>query len=286
MSLPTLGELLSKTEEFFAKKGIENPRGDTRRLMAKGLGLTPMQVLLQFDRPLSDAEVGVLRDLVARRSKGEPLQHLLGVVEFRHLRIACDARALVPRSETEALVDLALERLRDHPKAHVHEVGVGTGCVALSLRHEKASLRVTGSDVSPDALALARHNAQTLGIWVPLWRAHLLDGIRQESLDAVVSNPPYIASGEIATLSEEVRHDPALALDGGSDGLDLIRILVVQALDRLKPGGWLLVEHGHDQGPATVALCGEGWESAATVKDLAGLDRFMVARKALAPPSP
>lgn len=279
MSLPTLGELLAKTEEFFAKKGIENPRGDARRLMAKGLGITPMQVMLQFDRPLTDPEVAALRDLVARRGRGEPLQHLLGVVGFRHLQIACDARALVPRSETETLVDLALDRLRGVPGARVHEVGVGTGCVALSLRHEMASLRATGSDVSGNALALARHNAQVLGIWLPLWQAHLLDGIRPASLDAVVSNPPYIASGEIASLSEEVRHDPVLALDGGPDGLDLVRPLVAQAHDALKPGGWLLVEHGHDQGPATVALCGDGWEGAATVKDLAGLDRFLVARK-------
>ncbi len=279
MSLPVLGELLAKTEEFFAKKGIENPRGDARRLLAKGLGLTPMQVMLQFDRPLTDPEVAVLRDLVARRGRGEPLQHLLGVVGFRHLEIACDARALVPRPETETLVDLALERLRGTSGARVHEVGVGTGCVALSLRHEMATLRVSGSDVSSEALALARHNAQTLGIWVPLWRASLLDGIRHESLDAVVSNPPYIASREIAALSQEVRHDPVLALDGGPDGLDLIRPLVAQALDALKPGGWLLVEHGHDQGAATVALCGDGWESAATVADLAGLDRFLVARK-------
>lgn len=279
MSLPSLGELLRKTEEFFAKKGIENPRGDARRLVAKGLGITPMQVMLQFDRPLLEPEVAVLRDLVARRGRGEPLQHLLGVVEFRHLQIGCDARALVPRPETEQLVDLAMERLRAVPKARVHEVGVGTGCISLSLRHEMASLRVTGSDVSPDALALARHNAQTLGLWVPLWQASLLDGIRPESLDAVVSNPPYIASAEIASLSEEVRRDPLLALDGGPDGLDLIRILVKQAIECLVPGGWLLVEHGHDQGPATVALCADGWESAATVKDLAGLDRFLVARK-------
>lgn len=278
-SLPTLGELLRKTEEFFAKKGLENPRGDARRLLAKGLGSTPMQVMLQFDRPLTDPEVATLRDLVARRGRGEPLQHLLGVVEFRHLRVGCDARALIPRPETEILVDLALERLRAVPKARVHEVGVGTGCVSLSLRHEMASLRVTGSDVSPDALALARHNAQTLGLWVPLWQASLLDGIRPESLDAVVSNPPYIASREIATLSEEVRRDPLLALDGGPDGLDLIHPLVSQARERLKSGGWLLMEHGHDQGPSTVALCGDGWESAQTLKDLAGLDRFLAARK-------
>jgi len=279
VSLPSLGEILRKSEEFFTKKGIENARGDARRLMAHGLGLTPMQVLLQFDRPLSEPEVATLRDLVARRAKGEPLQHLLGTVGFRHLEIGCDARALVPRSETEQLVDLALEKMKSVPKARVHEVGVGTGCVSLSLRHESASLRVTGSDISPDALALARHNAERLGIFVRFLQMDLLDGICHDTLDAVASNPPYIASNEIATLSTEVRADPVLALDGGPDGLDLIRRLVKQSFRCIKPGGWLLVEHGHDQGAATVALCGEGWEEVATVKDLGGLDRFLVARK-------
>lgn len=280
MSATTLGEIQRKTEEFFGKKGIENARGDARRLLAHGLGITPMQVLLQFDRPLAESEVAALRELVARRGRGEPLQHILGVVGFRHLEIRCDSRALVPRPETEQLVDLAQARLSGVESPRVHEVGVGTGCVALSLRHERSRWRVTGSDISPDALALARHNAQALGIWLPLWRMDLLDGFRPAALDAVVSNPPYIASREIPGLSPEVRADPILALDGGPDGLDAVRRLVDRALDVLKPGGWLLVEHGHDQGPASVRLCGEGWDSAETVADLAGTDRFLVARKA------
>ncbi|MCB9497542.1 MAG: peptide chain release factor N(5)-glutamine methyltransferase [Fibrobacteria bacterium] len=279
MSLPSLGDLLRKTEEFFQRKEIENPRGDARRLLAHGLGLTPMQVMLQFDRPLTDPEVAVLRELVSRRGRGEPLQHILGVVGFRHLEIRCDARALVPRPETEQLVDLAQEKLAHLDTPRVHEVGVGTGCVALSMRHEKAKWRVTGSDLSPDALALARHNAQLLGIWTPFLRMDLLDGFLPESLDAVVSNPPYIASSEIPGLSAEVRCDPLLALDGGKDGLVVVARLAEQALRILKPGGWLLVEHGHDQGPSSVSLCGEGWAQAATVPDLAGLDRFLVAQK-------
>jgi len=281
MSATTLGEIQKKTEEFFGKKGIENPRGDARRLLAHGLGITPMQTMLQFDRPLTEPELGALRELVARRGRGEPLQHILGVVGFRHLEIRCDGRALVPRPETEQLVELAQAKLSGLETPRVHEVGVGTGCVALSLRHERARWRVTGSDLSPDALALARHNAQILGIWLPLWRMDLLDGFRPEALDAVVSNPPYIASAEISGLSVEVQADPVLALDGGPDGLDAVRRLVARALETLKPGGWLLVEHGHDQGPASVALCGPGWESAETVQDLAGLDRFLVARKGL-----
>lgn len=279
MSTTTLGEILKKTEEFFAKKGIENARGDARRLLGHGLGLTPMQTMLQFDRPLTEPEVGALRELVARRGRGEPLQHILGVVGFRHLEIRCDARALVPRPETEQLVELAQSRLAGLETPRVHEVGVGSGCVCLSMRHERARWRVTGSDISPDALALARHNAQALGIWLPLWRMDILDGFRPEVLDAVVSNPPYIASREIPGLSPEVQADPVLALDGGVDGLDAVRRLVARSLEVLKPGGWLLVEHGHDQGPASVALCGQGWESAETVKDLGGLDRFLVARK-------
>lgn len=276
---PTLGEILKKSEEFLVRKSIDNARGDARRLLAHGLGIAPMQVLLQFERPLTDSEVATLRALVVRRSQNEPLQHILGTVGFRHLEIRCDARALVPRNETEQIVDEVLSRLKATPKARVHEVGVGTGCISLSLRHERADLRVTASDISPDALALADRNAQVLGIWVPMWRMDLLDGIRLEVLDAVVSNPPYIASREISKLSAEVQADPLLALDGGSDGLDIFRRLLPQALVALKPGGWLVAEHGFDQGPATRELCGEGWTDVATVQDLSGQDRFLVAKK-------
>jgi release factor glutamine methyltransferase len=254
-----LGEILKRSEEFLARKGVENSRGDARRLLAHGLGITPMKVMLQFDRPLEDIE---------------------GTVGFRHLSVACDGRALVPRPETEEIVDLALARLPREKGPRVHEVGVGTGCVCLSMRHERADLRVTGSDISVDALTLARQNADRLGIWVPLWRMDLLAGFRPDSLDMVVSNPPYIASREIAGLSREVKADPRLALDGGPDGLDLIRILVRQAREVLKPGGWLLVEHGFDQGASTRALCGAGWTEVSSAKDLSGQDRFLVAAKA------
>ena len=276
---PTLGEILKKSEEFLARKSIENARGDARRLLAHGLGIVPMQVLLQFDRPLTEIEVASLRALVVRRSQNEPLQHILGTVGFRHLEIRCDSRALVPRSDTEPLVDEVLKRIKDLPKARVHEVGVGTGCISLSLRHERSDLRVTGSDLSGAALALARHNAEILGLWVQFWQADLLEGLRDGVLDAVVSNPPYIPSGDIAALSAEVRADPKLALDGGPDGLDCFRKLIVQSHTALKPGGWLLAEHGFDQGPATRALCGQGWSEVATVLDLSGHDRFLVARK-------
>jgi len=276
---PTLGEILKKSEEFLVRKAIDNARGDARRLLAHGLGIAPMQVLLQFERPLTDAEVATLRALVVRRSQNEPLQHILGTVGFRHLEIRCDARALVPRNETEQIVDEVLSRVKGTPKARVHEVGIGTGCISLSLRHERADLRVTASDISPDALALAGRNAQILGIWVPMLRMDLLAGIRPDSLDAVVSNPPYIASREIAKLSAEVQADPLLALDGGADGLDIFRRLVPQALDALKPGGWLVAEHGFDQGISTRELCGQGWTDVATVRDLSGQDRFLVAQK-------
>lgn len=279
-SVPSLGEILKKSEDFLARKGIENARGDARRLMAHGLSIAPMQVMLQFERPLTAVEVATLRGLVVRRGNNEPLQHIEGTVGFRHLEIRCDARALVPRPETELLVELAFARLEGVPKARIHEVGVGSGCIGLSLRHERADLRVTGSDISSTALELTRENALRLGIWLPVWRGNLLDGVKSESLDAVVSNPPYIPSRDIAGLSAEVRADPRLALDGGPDGLDSIRALARQAAEVLKSGGWLLVEHGHDQGVSTRALCGEGWAEVETRQDLSGTDRFLVARKA------
>jgi release factor glutamine methyltransferase len=277
---PTLGGILRKSEEFLVRKGIENARGDARRLMAHGLSITPMQVMLQFERPLTPSEVAALRALVVRRGNNEPLQHIEGSVGFRHLDIRCDARALVPRPETELLVEEALSRLKGLSKARVHEVGVGSGCIGLSLRHERADLRVTGSDISSLALELARENASRLGVWLPLWRGNLLGGVKPGSLDAVVSNPPYIPSREISGLAAEVRADPRLALDGGEDGLDAIRALVRQAATALKSGGWLLLEHGHDQGAATRELCAEGWTDVATLPDLSGTDRFLAARRA------
>ena len=276
---PTLGEILRKSEEFLVRKGIENARGDARRLMAHGLSITPMQVMLQFERPLTPPEVAALRALVVRRGGNEPLQHIEGSVGFRHLDIRCDARALVPRPETELLVEEALSRLKGLFKIRVHEVGVGSGCIGLSLRHERADLRVTGSDISSRALDLARANALRLGIWFPLWRGNLLEGVKPGRLDAVVSNPPYIPSREIPGLAAEVRADPRLALDGGEDGLDAIRALVRQAAGALKSGGWLLVEHGHDQGASTRALCADGWADVETRRDLSGTDRFLAARR-------
>jgi release factor glutamine methyltransferase len=275
-----LGEILRKSEEFLVRKGIENARGDSRRLMAHGLSLTPMEVILQFERPLTASEVSALRDLVVRRGNNEPLQHIEGSVGFRHLDFRCDARALVPRPETEFLVEIALNRLEGIAKPRVHEVGVGSGCVGLSLRHERADLRATGSDLSSKALDLTRENALRLGIWFPVWLGDLLDGLKPESLDAVVSNPPYIPSRDIAGLSAEVRADPRLALDGGPDGLDAIRTLVRQAAVALRPGGWLLLEHGHDQGASTRALCADGWTDVETRRDLSGTERFLAARRA------
>lgn len=315
-----LREILQRSEEFLIRKGIENAKGDTRRLVAHGLGIAPLQVLLQLDRPMLEEEVTTLRALVARRGANEPLQHILGTWAFRHLELFVDGRALIPRPETETLVDLVLERLKARQKLsksaategpevsaealppqgpeelrgqgceelrvqgpgepRVHEVGVGTGCIGLSIKREFPDADVTGSDISPDALELCRKNALALGIWFPLVHGSLAGFLRPQSLDILVSNPPYIATGELAGLSAEVQHDPKLALDGGPDGLDLIRTLVVQAQASLKPGGWLLVEHGWDQGPSTCALCTEGWTEVATVKDLEGQDRFLVARKA------
>lgn len=274
----TLREILVRSEEFLVRKGIENAKGDVRRLLAFGLGLTPIEILLQLDRPLTEEELVTLRPLVARRGQNEPLQHILGTWAFRHLELFVDSRALIPRPETEMLVDLVLMRIKGMEAPRVHEVGVGTGCIGLSIKREFPDSDMTGSDISPDALDLCRKNAQSLGIWFPLTEGSLAGFLAPDSLDVLVSNPPYIATHELAALSAEVQHDPMLALDGGPDGLDLIRTLVEQARTVLKPGGWLLLEHGWDQGDSTRALCA-GFEEVATVKDLEGQDRFLVARK-------
>jgi release factor glutamine methyltransferase len=275
----TLGEILKKSEEFLVRKGIENAKGDARRLLAHGLDIAPLQVLLQMDRPMAEAELVQLRTMVARRGQGEPLQHILGRWAFRHLELKVDGRALVPRPETEMIVDLALERLRGIASPRVHEVGVGTGAIGLSFKRECPQMRVSGSDLSPQALSLCSENARDLGIWLPLFQGNLAQAVASESLDLLVSNPPYIATDELAGLSTEVRHDPRLALDGGTDGLTALRSLAEQGRDRLKPGGWLIMEHGWDQGRPTRDFCVRGWEEVATIKDLGGQDRFLVARR-------
>jgi release factor glutamine methyltransferase len=256
-TLPLL-EVLRGTERYLADRGVDSPRLNAEHLLAHALGLKRMELYLQFDRPLTEAERAPLRHMVKRRGAREPLQHILGTAEFHGRPFACDRRALVPRPETEQLVELALDLAKAHASPTLLDVGTGSSVMALTLALELPTATVHATDLSPDALALAADNAarHQLTGRVTFHHADLFPP-DDTKFDLIVANLPYIPSGEIAALSPEVRHDPAAALDGGADGLDLIRRLIAEAPARLAPGGALLLEIGAGQADAVNAFLSE-----------------------------
>ena len=264
----TVLEILNRTKVFFEKKGVPDARLDAEYIISYGLKMkNRMDLYLNFEKPLTPAELDVLRTMVARRAAREPLQHIIGDTSFRGFIIKCDRRALIPRPETESLVDMAADSLKGIENPFIVEVGTGTGAIAIACAKEIAGARVLATDVSEDALALARTNAEANGTGDALHFAQgdLLDAVTAEvianvtgasassatlpKIDCLVANLPYIPDGEKDKLQPEVaKYDPALALFGGADGLDLVRKLLKQSEGRLKPGASILLEIGSEQG--------------------------------------
>jgi release factor glutamine methyltransferase len=256
--------------------GSGNPKRAVEELAAHVLGCKPLEIYFKTSTAEQQME---LEERVARAERGEPIQYIIGHVDFRSLKIHCDPRALIPRPETELLVEAILDSTRNSGCLQIADVGTGTGCIGLALLSELPKAEVIGVDISPNALALARENAQCLGLdkHFQTLENNLLADFEEHSLDIVVSNPPYIFSNVWRTLDSAVRdYEPRLALDGGKDGLNLIHPLVEQAASALKPGGSLFLEIGYDQGP-TVFHCLEryGFQNVTIKKDLAGLDRIV-----------
>ena len=277
-TMMSLLEVLKGASEFLGKQGVESPRLNAEHLLAHVMGLKRMDLYLQFDRPLGEKERGPLRDLVRQRGTGIPLQHLLGTVEFCGNSFKSDARALIPRPETELLVERALT----YPApASILDVATGSGVIALSLALGRPEASVTATDISPEALSLAKENATLLGIdRIAFHEADLLPPPEAVSFDLITANLPYIPAAEIAGLSREVLHDPILALDGGPGGLDLIVRLAPLALERLTPGGHLLLEIGIDQSEAVMAcLAGHNYRDIKALPDYQGIPRFIEAVK-------
>ncbi len=272
--------LIGWTQEFFARKGVDAPRLTAELLLAHALSCDRVRLYLDFDKPLGEPELARFRDLVRRRADGEPTAYLVGRKEFWGRPFRVDARVLVPRPETELVLEAALAALPADGRAL--DLCTGSGCLAVSLALERPGARVLATDVSGDALAVARENAAALGAVVEfatgdLWAA-VHDGAR---FDVVVSNPPYIPAKELASLPPEVRREPCIALDGGADGLEVIRRIVAGAPARLVPGGVLCVEMHERHAEALPKLCLEaGFSSAEARNDLAGLPRLTVARMA------
>ncbi len=279
--MKTVLEVITATTDYFRNSGVESPRLNIEHLLAHVMGKRRMDLYLEFDRPLGEKELGPLRDLVRRRALREPLQHLLGTVEFLGLTLKSDARALIPRPETEQLCEiLAIQAAAPEclwKAGRIVDVGTGSGCIALALAAKLPGAQVTGLDASDDALALARENASLteLAGRVTFTKSDLLSAV-DGPLDLVVANLPYIPTSELAGLQTEVQREPATALDGGADGLAIIRRLLPEAAAKMRTGGILAMEVGLGQATLLSAeLPAHGFSVGKIMKDHQDRERFL-----------
>jgi release factor glutamine methyltransferase len=239
-------KVLDWTKEFLVSRGVENARLEAEWLLCAATGLDRVGLYLNFEKPLNGEELAAYRVMVARRGRREPLQHILGTQEFCGLEFEVSTDVLIPRHDTETLVNEALARM---PGAEsVLDIGTGSGCIAVTLAHRLPGASITAVDISEGALTVARRNAEKNGVAIEFLQGSLLEPVTGRQFDLIVSNPPYIPSSDIETLQPEVRDfDPRCALDGGLDGLEIYRRLIPEAATVLSCGGWLLVEVGEGQ---------------------------------------
>jgi release factor glutamine methyltransferase len=265
----TLAEVLTGAVDYLTARGVDTPRVDAELLLARALGLQRIELYTQHDRPLTDPERARARELVRRRGAREPLAYVLGDWDFRRLTLKTDARALVPRPETEIVVERCLELLEGTAAPRIVDVGTGSGAIALALKDERPDARVTATDRSAGALALARENAEASGLDVELVETDLLDGL-SGPFELVVSNPPYVGVDELGALEPELGHEPQEALvDRGQ----------TQRLIETARFGWLVLEV-HEARGAEVArqLEAAGYGDVKVSQDLAGRDRIVEGR--------
>jgi len=287
--MATVLDTLQKGTDYLVRHGIEEARLNMQLMLAHALKCDRMQLYLDFDRELDEPVLERLRDLVKRRGKGDPLQHLLGTVEFLGREFNTDARALIPRPETEELCDRLMRRAGWPQGLRLLDVGTGSGVIGLTLLDRWQSVGATGvlADLSPDALELARENAALLGLGPPVVefvRSDLFSGLGEPALserfDLIVANLPYIPASEITDLSREVRKDPEMALLGGEVGTEIMERLLLACGPWLRPGGVVALEYGIGQGPALQSMAeSAGLDSIQLVKDLTGTERFLFAVK-------
>jgi release factor glutamine methyltransferase len=279
----TIRGVLGWTADYFNRRGVDAPRLTAEVLLAFVLQMTRVQLYVDLERPLAPKELAAYRALIERRISGEPTQYLTGTREFYGRPFAVDPRVLIPRPETELLVDAALDAIPKDAPRRVLDLCTGSGCVAVTVAAERPNAIVVATELSPAACEVARNNAAVLKVGE---RVHVLEGDLFDPLDrgslfhVAVSNPPYVPSGEIATLAAEVRREPRMALDGGPDGLSFTRRLADQAPRWLEPGGLLAVEISEGQGPEALRLLqSAGFIRAGLRKDMARLDRLVFGYK-------
>lgn len=286
----TVLEVIKRSTPFLAQKGVESPRLQVELLLAHALKLPRLQLYLNFERVLADAELETLRTLVKRRGQREPLQHILGSVSFCGLELAVSSDVLIPRPETELLAERAWNFLNLNPSGspgtqpagcRALDFGTGSGCLAIAIAVKSPGARLVALDVSAAALSVARANAERHQVSdrLQFLESQGFTALPEGSaFDLIVSNPPYIPSGDIAALPPEVRdHDPRLALDGGADGLDFYRRLAAEAGAFLRPAGRMMLEFGDGQSETLRALLANaGWQVESVENDYSGRARILV----------
>jgi len=279
--MKTLLETLQSGSMYLEKRGVEDARLNMEHLTARVLGCSRIDLYLSYDRPLEEKELSPLREYIKRRGSREPLQYILGDVEFMGKKFFCDRRALIPRPETEELIGVLAARYEsiEKPK-HICDVGCGSGVIGISLAYLWNDSLINMIDLSEDALQLSRENIKLSGISLDRFnvlKSNLLSDT-QENFDLIVSNLPYIESKDIELLDEELKHEPKTALDGGSDGITLIKELISQSKSLLLEGGMIALEIGDGQAETVSdVLLEEGYKKIESLKDISQIYRFVVA---------
>ena len=284
----TYRSALEYGRQYLEEKGIPDASVDAWYLLVFCCGLDRTRFLLGMMDPMQEEEVSRYQGLLEKRGSRIPLQHITGVQEFMGFSFQVNEHVLVPRQETELLVETALKVLK--PKMRVLDLCTGSGCILISLLKLCPGLSGIGLDISAEALEVARKNGAALGVSAEFLESNLFGCFQEKTADEerlaelqwdlIVSNPPYIAAAVIEELEEEVRlHDPRKALDGGPDGLSFYRRIVAECLDYLKPSGWLMFEIGYDQGQAVAAMMEKDFTEIRVIQDLAGLDRVVTGRR-------
>ncbi|MBQ8699943.1 MAG: peptide chain release factor N(5)-glutamine methyltransferase [Schwartzia sp.] len=278
----TIGAILKWSEQYFGSHGAESPRLDAEVLLSYLLGQKRIFLYVHFDQPLTADELARYRELVKRRAAGEPVAYICGEKEFMGLAFHVTPAVLVPQPDTETLVEAAMDRLKGKEAVRVADICTGSGAIALALAHYLPGASVAATDISPEAIGIAKENAEQLELSAraEFFTGDLLAPLTGKSFDAIVSNPPYIPSAEIADLPREVRAEPKLALDGGADGLDFYRRLVTESAAILNDGGFLAVECGATQAGAIAEMAKDDFGKTEIVRDLAGKERVVVLWKA------
>ena len=280
--MQSIREIQQRTIAYFEKYSVPNAKLDTDLIIAHCLGVKRLDLYLDLERPLTDLQLDVLRTLVKRRALREPLQHIIGSLEFAGVTLSVDKRALIPRQETEELFMYACEYARERPQK-ILDLGTGSGALAIALAKKYPQAQVTAVDVSPDALSLAQENssANASEKTVQLVRSNWYNSLPvDEKYDLIISNPPYLAKGEMITAAPEViKYEPRIALQSGEEGLDDLRIIIAGAHDRLATGGLLALEAGIAHNEALLQIAKTAQLEGTCIEDLSGRPRFFLATK-------